>query len=726
VVAVIAFHRVFFEQAVLAKLICWLTVFMCVDVFATDNKKQSLLVVLVEFDDEKFDYTKADFEGLLFGAENSARSYFLKNSYNQLKIEPAVEIDGNTVLSHSMQIDHPNCEKKACEPYVKDILKAIDKEVDFKHFDDAGNGDSRLTSDELSLLFVFAGYENGVVNSLKPAVRSHKYSFDGSDQLDGVSIVSNYAILAEKIGIEMKVSGVDRVNIVSMNSLGTVVHELGHSILGLPDLYNKDANNKHPGKIPGASVDYQMWDLMAGGAAALKPKGSQPVQLSGYSKFQAGFLKPKEVVNEILMTLKPLHKQQDLRRVWLDPYKHRQYLLLEYRDDPALQYFNHQDRVAGSLAENNRPYRTQGLLVSRVDPWANNNDGKDQKLILPLLNKDGDMLSGAHAGLSGINLLNDDLVDVAINNVSLNYQLEELTFSIQVQGGETKDGLSFVDEADKLLGYYYKMNPSHFIVEMDLDNAQWVEGVDLYLANTKSVSIRLADGLMRGGMGKIALGDELYQQQFYLKQNNSGWVRLMFDRPVSVLNHQKLMLYVDVGSDGSIGYFSGDKRGTYYTDCSECGHSSIYKKRLAHDVGMRLLIDRGDVLPYEAIGLRSSILEAQKEPNVIVSEPPRPGHESDLKKDSNKKEGSQDIDSQLLSTGNKANDPKLKPQLVPDMGNRDSMDNAKDESQSDQDLPVTAQKPASSSSGGTLVLAWLLLLLPLLVRKRPRKLAFRF
>ncbi|MCV5901673.1 immune inhibitor A, partial [Escherichia coli] len=66
-------------------------------------------------------------------------------------------------------------------------------------------------------------------------------------------------------------------------TLGVIVHELGHLMLGLPDLYARNSD---------ASIG--SWGVMGAGSWAKKPgdsySGDTPVNMSAWSKHAAGFV----------------------------------------------------------------------------------------------------------------------------------------------------------------------------------------------------------------------------------------------------------------------------------------------------------------------------------------------------------------------------------------------------------------------------------------------------
>jgi len=119
---------------------------------------------------------------------------------------------------------------------VKAAIEASDKYIDFSNYD--VNGDGAITTDELAVGFVFAGYEAASSLQYKYGTEnylwSHAWSVHEIEELydfgfgfpspDGVTVDSYIAISeTEDEGFQAPIS--------------TLAHELGH-YLGLPDLYN--------------------------------------------------------------------------------------------------------------------------------------------------------------------------------------------------------------------------------------------------------------------------------------------------------------------------------------------------------------------------------------------------------------------------------------------------------------------------------------------------------
>jgi hypothetical protein len=133
----------------------------------------------------------------------------------------------------------------------------------------------------------------------------------------------------------------------TMTTLGGVLHEMvGHALCGLPDLY---------GWLPGAWA--QMW-----GGNAFAPTGFDALgrQVCGWSRVV-------DATAPGTVRLAPADAGGQVYRLWMDPYRESEYLLLEFRRQAGVD-----QGLPGA-----------GLLIWHVDL------GADQSTFLRLLQADG-------------------------------------------------------------------------------------------------------------------------------------------------------------------------------------------------------------------------------------------------------------------------------------------------------------------------------------------------
>ncbi|MGF1841288.1 M6 family metalloprotease domain-containing protein, partial [Vibrio atlanticus] len=213
--------------------------------------EQALLVIQVSFLDEQIEN---DFQSTIFGEnQQSVQDYFLKNSYGNYKVVPAKENEGTKndgVINITLDIDHPNCHSKSeknCQTKLNNVFtkayEALDVDFDLSQYD--SNNDNSISAQELSVMFVFAGNDKSSGTRKTPTIWPHKYAHS-TVEIDGKRI-SAYCLFADYQGDHQ-------------STMGVIAHELGHLMLGLPDLYSY----QHDGSIG-------HWGLMGGGSWGRKP-----------------------------------------------------------------------------------------------------------------------------------------------------------------------------------------------------------------------------------------------------------------------------------------------------------------------------------------------------------------------------------------------------------------------------------------------------------------------
>lgn len=242
----------------------------------------SVLYILVEFSNRQHTYTADEFAG---SVSNSIHDYYNDASYGNVIITPAVESSGianNGVIGWlNLGYKHPNTGSNADErnrEITRDAINAADPYIDYSQYDT--NHDGYVDSNELSVVIVVAGYERSYSNIYTPNVWGHRWSIfpsDGVPLVDGVWVgdYHNGAGGYAQFG-EIHKNSPSTAHLVSM---GIMVHELGHLMFGLPDLYDTDSSSSGIGAF----------GLMSGGswgrAATDLYSGETPVLPCAWSKY---------------------------------------------------------------------------------------------------------------------------------------------------------------------------------------------------------------------------------------------------------------------------------------------------------------------------------------------------------------------------------------------------------------------------------------------------------
>ncbi len=247
--------------------------------------------------------TQAQLQTILFGANptKNMTDYYKEISYGQTVVTGTVY--GPYTLpqtnayytggSYGMG-NYPNNAQK----FVEDAVAAADPFVDFSQFDANGNG----AVDGLFIIHSGPGAEQtGNTND----IWSHAWTFS-SPSRDG-KILHNYAIEPEQQG-------------TSAIPIGVFCHEAGHSLFGLPDLYDTDYSSSGLG----------LWDLMSGGNYL---NGSRtPAHMSAWCKKKVGWLSPVNLTaNQTGVSLPTVQFSPVAYRLWTNGGSGQEYFLVENR-----------------------------------------------------------------------------------------------------------------------------------------------------------------------------------------------------------------------------------------------------------------------------------------------------------------------------------------------------------------------------------------------------------
>ncbi|KJU86254.1 M6 family metalloprotease domain-containing protein [Candidatus Magnetobacterium bavaricum] len=203
-----------------------------------------ILFILAQFNDIKGTYTEHDFAGFL---ENNIADYYYKASNGKVTLTPANESSAtanNGVVDWvTLNYNHPNTGEDIDSRNIqiaKDAILAADPYVDFASYDT--NHDGYVDSSELAVVVIVAGYETSYSSSYTPSVWGHQWYIDSPPNVDGVYVGAYHA----GPGGYAQFGEVHQNNSSNKHkaTLGIMVHELGHLIFDLPDLYDTDSSSE--------------------------------------------------------------------------------------------------------------------------------------------------------------------------------------------------------------------------------------------------------------------------------------------------------------------------------------------------------------------------------------------------------------------------------------------------------------------------------------------------
>ena len=245
----------------------------------------NVAVVLVQFKDVKFTYTKEDINNLLntegYKLENpfaesvgSARDYFLAQSDGKFRpnfvVTDIVTLDNN--MSYYGGNDASGDDVKASYA-VKEGIQKADAAFDFSKCDNNGDGEVEF------VYCIYAGYSESY-GADENTIWPHQWALRaqaGAITVDGVKC-DTYACSGELVYNESYESEIGKV----LAGIGLICHEFSHC-LGLHDVYDVTYESGNWG------MDY--WDVMDQGNYAAE--GYVPV---GYSAYQRDFCGWRDLV----------------------------------------------------------------------------------------------------------------------------------------------------------------------------------------------------------------------------------------------------------------------------------------------------------------------------------------------------------------------------------------------------------------------------------------------
>ena len=210
---------------------------------------------------------------------------------------------------------------------VEDVLALADPHVDFSGYDNDGDG----AVEALVLICAgIGGEQSGDVDD----IWSHKWGIT-PQTIDGKT-VSTYFMAPEN------------------GRVGVMAHELGHLLMGWPDLYDTDYS----------SAGTANWDLMAGGS--WNGGGDTPAHPTAWCKTRAGWITPTVLWNAASdVTVPPYATNPVAYKLPIGSASGSEYFLVSNRQQTLFD----------------RAMPGEGLLIEHVDDSKNNNTDESHYLV---------------------------------------------------------------------------------------------------------------------------------------------------------------------------------------------------------------------------------------------------------------------------------------------------------------------------------------------------------
>ncbi|WP_221796985.1 M6 family metalloprotease domain-containing protein [Oceanobacter mangrovi] len=455
------------------------------------EQQQPLIVIRVAFNDQPLVYSAAQWQQQLFDGSRSVAGYFNETSYGVMQLQAA--FDG--VIDIQLDQNHPDFGSAASgnsASLAQQVLTAASQQGLLDGLQQLDlNQDGQLATSEAAVLIVVAGYEQAYAGSRSshPRIWAHQTSL-GFFRLDGLKLDS-FAMVGEQHEDHMA-------------TIGVICHELGHLLLGLPDMQDNT----------GIAEGIGRWGLMGlGGWNGIEQAGDSPSHLLAWSKDRAGFLQPEVATAGVSeWQLDPASESDDVVEIPLDEYQHGERVLVEYRN-----------RIGYDQAQSGNR-----LLVSQVDDRLLGLVGSSavvsQATSAMLLSEDEYNLTEALVDQPIYSSDGGELVALISGEQLEGEQASENQALLRVERFSDAGGRSFGYDQRIATGFWSAGVDESLLMRValsDLSAVEQLEGLDLFAAAGGSIEleIRLLDQA-----DDLSGGELLYQDSLSLE---AGWNRIL-------------------------------------------------------------------------------------------------------------------------------------------------------------------------------------------------------
>ena len=282
------------------------------------------IVVLAQFRDQKFTYSREDFIDMLTlpdysrnGATGSAKEYFDAQFGGSVEFD--FTVSDIVTLPSDMAFYGGNDEDgsdKAPAEMIRDACRLADEQIDFSLYDDDKDGD-------VDNVFVFFAGPDEAEGASEDCIWSHAwYVYNGAGislYLDGKRI-NRYACTSELTRRYSSSTSYEEF----ISGIGTFCHEYSHTF-GLPDFY--DTNYDDEGG----------WAAGLWGSTSLMDSGNQnnngntPPYYNALERQLLGLSEPELIENDGAYKLQPVNIAGASYRI--DTETEGEYFLIEYRSN---------------------------------------------------------------------------------------------------------------------------------------------------------------------------------------------------------------------------------------------------------------------------------------------------------------------------------------------------------------------------------------------------------
>lgn len=300
----------------------------------TARTQKPMLAILLSYNDISITSGVSLWSAKLFGTSpHQLNHYYNEVSLGEFGLVPADENESTLndgVISIKLGTNHPDSgSKPTIHPDLKQALEAANAYVDYARYDT--NKDGKISSDELSLLFIVAGNEDAYSGATdSEGVWAHSWCTqpENTPVLDGVSLMGcatggSYALFGERHNKD----GDDHDA-----TIGIIAHELGHSILLLPDLYDTDGTDDTDATSGGIGY-FGMMGTGNWGRESTDFAGNTPTHFCAWSKVTLGWVNPELITATNALSVELYESASQAFNIFKLPVNANEYFLIENRNN---------------------------------------------------------------------------------------------------------------------------------------------------------------------------------------------------------------------------------------------------------------------------------------------------------------------------------------------------------------------------------------------------------
>lgn len=280
---------------------------------------RNVLIILINFADRSLITSATGWYNKIFSlTDKSVARFYKDNSFNNLTVNPINHSQSSNpvgIVTVTVSDNHPNSAANfnysVESTIINHALAQAASHVNFASYDTNSNGVIELS--ELNIYFIYAGYEASG-SYLTPSIWAHAWGGTGVS-------VAGKAVYSWALNGELNNSSLQ-------HPMGVIAHELGHSMCGLPDLYDTSGQNQAMGAFSLMAAGSWGADSSAGETYG----GLTPVSLDAWSREYLGWTAPVEPTSPNTLLFDPaLAQSAAAYRLIKRPVSSTEYFLIESR-----------------------------------------------------------------------------------------------------------------------------------------------------------------------------------------------------------------------------------------------------------------------------------------------------------------------------------------------------------------------------------------------------------